>query len=266
MFSPFFLWLSRASACLVALCVASLLDLKEREVPDKVWLLPGPLLAFLTALSLALGYEPIWPTAISVLLSSLIGLLIYFSGLAGGADAKALFFLAISCPVSHVEPLLPSHKLVPLASFSNSLFSSSLVSVILLAKNVAWKIRTRRGLFEGLGHVPLLMKALVLISGYKIRAGELKKAKFVFPLEVLVEDEGPRRQLILVVRLREEEEALGLRKAIELGLVDEGDYVWVSPGLPLVVFLTIGFVMAISLGDVLFFLVLSVLEALFGLS
>ena len=268
MFSPFFLWLSRASACLLVLCVASLLDLREREVPDKVWLLPAPLLASLTALSLLLGYEPIWPTTVSVLLSSVIGLLIYFSGLTGGADAKALFFLAIACPISHVEPLLTSHMLLPLAAFSNSLFFSSLASIVLLARNVAWRLKTRRGLFEDLGHVPLLTKVLVLISGYKMRAGDLAKARFVFPLEVLVGGEKgrPRRKLILVVRLREEEEkALCLRKALELGLLDEEDYVWVSPGLPLIVFLTAGFLTAVLLGDILFFFVLNALSCLFAL-
>ena len=246
--------------------MASLFDLREREIPDKVWLLSGPPLAFLTALSLALGHEPIWPTAISMLLSFAIGLLVYFSGLAGGADAKTMFFLAIACPINHLEPALASHVMLPLASFSNSLLFSSLSSLALLIKNLAWKLRTGRGLFEGFERISPLTKALVLISGYKMRAGDLAKAKFVFPLEVLVEEKGRLvRQLVLVVRLREGEEVLNLKKALDLGLLSEEDYVWVSPGLPLVVFLTAGFLTAIFLGDLLFLLVLSVLNALFRL-
>ena len=267
MFSPFFLWLFRASACLVVLCVASLLDVREREVPDKVWLLPGLPLASLTALSLALGYEPVWQTAISVLLALAIGLLIYFSGLTGGADAKALVFIALSCPISHLEPILPSYTMLPLASFSNALLSSSTISIVLLVRNLIWKLRTGRSFFDGLEPAPRLVKALVLISGYKMRAGDLSKARFVFPLEVLVEEGGRlKRRLVLVVRLREGEEALSLRKAVELGLLDEEDHVWVSPGLPFVAFLTAGFAAAIFLGDVLFFIAMSVLKALFPFS
>jgi len=265
LFSPFFLWLTRLSACLAVLCVAAVLDVREREVPDRLWLFSSPFLVSLTAISLALGYEPAWPTAVSMLLATAVGLLIFSSGLAGGADAKALIFMAISCPISHVEPLLPSHKLVPLASFSNSLLISAITSIILLVRNVAWKLRTGRSFFEGLGDISLPVKALILISGYKLRAGDLEKARFVFPLEVLVEEDGPRRKLVLVVRLREGEEALGLRRALELGLLSEDDYVWVSPGLPLVAILTAGFVMALVVGDVLFFLVLSALQALSSL-
>ena len=238
--------------------MASFFDLRTRQVPDKVWLLPAPLSAALTALWLA--YEP-WELS-NVLLSlglvALIGVLGYYSGLMGGADAKALFFIAISTPIYRYGPLLPMHPFPPVATFSNALALSGLSPIYMLVRNLAWRLRTGRSFFEGIEASPLA-KALALLAGYKMRVEELREAEFVFPMEVVAEEGGaPRRKLVVFVRLREEEELF--RRAVKA--VEEGtirDYIWVSPGLPLVFFITVGYLLALAIGDLLFYLVFTIL-------
>ena len=263
MLYPFFLWSLRASACLVILSVASVMDTREREVPDKVWLVPAPLLASLTAYDILASGREVVPVLLSLILTGLLALLIYYSGLMGGADAKALVLIAISCPLYYSEPLLPSHPVLPLAAFSNSLLLSLSVSASLLAKNVAWRLRGR-SLFEGLEGVPVLTKALVLLSGYKMKVRDFLRTRFLFTLEALVEENGSyRRVLVPVVRLTNENESISwVRRALELGLVSEDDHIWVSPGLPMIVFITAGFALALFMGDVLFYLVLGILRTL----
>ena len=119
-------------------------------------------------------------------------------------------------------------------------------------------------LFEGLEDAPVFTKALALLSGYKMRVRDFLRARFLFTLEALVEENGSyRRVLAPVVRLTDEDKSISwVRRALELGLVSEDDHIWVSPGLPMIVFITAGFALALFMGDVLFYLVLGILRAL----
>ncbi|HDJ26520.1 MAG TPA: hypothetical protein ENF34_04325 [Candidatus Bathyarchaeota archaeon] len=257
----FLSWLLRACICSTALVIASALDIKCREIPDELWLAAGPITGALTLFWL-LERPNLAPMAVlSISLAALIAALIYYSGLTGGADAKALVFIAISMPLTQEEflsTILAEHPFLPMASFSNALVLSVLLSMGILARNLAWRLRTGEPFFEGL-EGSALTKALVLISGYKVRKEDFLRSSFLFPLEAPSGSGG--RRLTLVVRLDEERE-----REVRGWLAEfQGpEYVWVSPGLPFVVFLTGGFILALVHGDVLFHAIHRTIKFLLG--
>ena len=257
----FLSWLLRACICSTALVIASALDVRYREIPDKLWLAASPITGALT-LSWLLGRPDLVPMALfSISLAALIAALMYYSGLTGGADAKALVFIAISMPLTQEEclkPILAEHLFLPMASFSNALVLSVLLSMGILARNLAWRLRTGEPFFEGL-EGSALTKALVLVSGYRVRKEDFLRSSFLFPLEAPSSSGG--RRLTLAVRLDEEKER-EIRDWLA-GLQGPG-YVWVSPGLPFVVFLTGGFILALVHGDILFHAIYSTLKLLLG--
>lgn len=257
----FLLWLSGASLCAIVLVIASALDLRSREVPDRVWLIPAPAAILLTAAQIVLEPAMLVDVLISLAISALIGIAVYFTGLMGGADAKAIAFIAISVPIYWQKPMLAFYPFVPLASFCNAILMASLISIAMLARNVAWRLRTGESFFEGLEAGPLT-KALALLVGYKVRVEELSKARFLFPMEdLIVEDGSLRRKLVLFVKVgREEEVVRRLLEAAGEGAVS--GFIWVSPGIPLICFIALGYVLAILLGDILSFLIFAGLSTL----
>ncbi len=262
MFSTFLLWVIRLSVCSTGLLAASTTDLREREVPDALWLITCPAAAVLTALWLARYPEALFSALLSISMSAALAALIYWSGLMGGADAKAIMFIALSVPLGPGNGgLLGTHPFVPLASFSNALLASALLSTYMMIRNLSWKLKRQEGLFEGI-EASLPIKALVFISGYKVKAEETVRSSSLFPLEEITLEEGRvRRRLVPFVRI--DEQRLGaLEEALRGGLAPE--YIWASPGLPFVAFLTLGFFLAISLGDLLFYVIITLLSGLFA--
>ncbi|RLI07128.1 hypothetical protein DRO32_04405 [Candidatus Bathyarchaeota archaeon] len=253
------IWVLRFSLCLTALSAASLLDLRRREVPDALWLLSGPPLAVLTALWLLRNPGCLTLVVFSLLTTLALAAAIYFTGIMGGADSKALVLIAVACPTDSPWDLLESHPFTPLASFSNALVLTALLSASLLIYNLAWRMRTGLPLFEGI-KASRAARALALLSGFKAKTSEvLSGRRHLFPLEVLAEDGS--RELSIALGLDLLYDRLeALREASRRG-AGLPEYMWVSPGLPMVLFITAGFVMACFLGDLLF----SALSFLLGL-
>ena len=258
-FLSWILWVTRFSLCLAALIAASVFDLAQREVPDVLWAVMAPPMALLTALWLLKNPEYAQLALLSILLAALLAALIYYTGLMGGADAKALVVVALACPLNGPWAFLPGHPFTPLATFSNALVLSVLMAICLFIRNLAWKAKTGLPLFEGL-RAPLAVKALVLLTGFKMRSQEvLKGRKHVFPLEVVREDGS--REVAIALKIDALYERLDeLRKIGDSALLP--DYIWVSPGLPMIVFITAGFLFACFLGDLLFSAILALIRAL----
>ena len=245
--------------CSAALLVASAYDLVEREVPDEIWLLAWPSALFLTGLWLAQDPDALVPALISILVSLFLAALIYYTGLMGGADAKALVLIALAFPINGPWALLNGHPFVPLATFSNALALSALLALSFLALNLAWRARSGLPLFEGI-EAPLAVKVLVLLTGLKMRSEDiLSGGRHFFPLEVV--DEDGSRRISLILRVEELYGRLeGLKKALKEGLLP--DYIWASPGLPMVVFISAGFLLAIFIGDLVFLALVALLSVL----
>src|SRR5436190_113426 len=126
---------------------------------------------------------------------------------------------------------------------------------ILLGKNILSRSSARKGLFQGFEKESILRKALVLLTSYKTSFNVLQSSTHLYPAEqVSVVDSRPVRQLHLVSSVDEERDKLvaGLQGYKDQGLFSDG--VWVTPGLPHLVFMTASLVLTVVIGDVLMWL------------
>ncbi|MDG6906904.1 MAG: prepilin peptidase, partial [Nitrososphaerota archaeon] len=72
------------------LLFTSYLDLRKREVQDKVWLVFGAIGVILQVYEIHMGDSSLFQLGLSVVLATAVGMGLYFFGFYGGADGKAL--------------------------------------------------------------------------------------------------------------------------------------------------------------------------------
>jgi preflagellin peptidase FlaK len=132
--------------------------------------------------------------------------------------------------------------------------------IYMLLRNLIWRIKTGKKIFEGtLGTESIGKKILVMITGYKVSVAKLKEKWHVYPMEDVEEGEAAlKRKLVVVPRDERRDEIVErLSKAVDAGKIDT--YVWATPGLPMLIFVTIGFIVALLLGDIVWLVVSFVL-------
>lgn len=203
-------------------------DFKAREVPDHVWLAMVGMTAPLTAYEAYVNLIPWQLWLYSSLLAFTLGLILYYAGIWGGADSKALWCIGLGLPITHRGP----HPFTPLACLDNAYLLALAVIPYCLARNIAYKVR-RGPLFEGV-EAGLPSKLLALCFAYR---GKSKHAWSVV--------EGGRLRFKLRIN--------GLREA------GEG---WITPKLPFTAFLTLGLALAYIQGDLLWTALWSLLGGL----
>jgi len=220
----------RVAASLILLTYASYRDLKTREIGDRPWVafsLIGVTLSAYEFLSGGGGFDPLL-TILSVAVTTPIALGIYYAGLYGGADAKALITLSFLLPI--YRPPLYIHPIAPLIAFTNSTFLVLILPAAFFTRNT---LRVLRGedIFSGFEGEPLWKKVLVSFLGYRLRPED--RRRFYFVLEKIVEG---RRRFDLSLLKYEPEEL-------------HGSEVWGTPGIPLIVFIAGGFIAMLIIGD-----------------
>ena len=255
----------RTSLALCALFFASWSDYKTREVSDKVWMLLAPLgfaLTFFDIYIYDIAQLPFY--GISFGLTALFAIIIFYSGGFGGADAKALMCLALVLPFYPTNLLAPlsgtispiSQILFPLTIFSNSVLLAALMAIVLLLYNVFWHMQTGKEPFGGkYENESLGRKILVLITGYRVSIRKLKEKWHVYPLEDITEtaDNQFERKLLVIPKDEGRNATVErLEKAVTSGTIQ--DSVWATPGLPFLIFFTIGLLTALFFGDIVWIL------------
>lgn len=225
------------------LSIASVYDLKKREVPNRVWEIFIPLSIINTAVNLLNNPSLLNITVISIAITVLIAFAIFYLGLYGGADAKALINLAIAHPAQS-SPVL-ALPLLPLSVFNNSLILMALSIPAALARNLYWAKKNRRPLFKGLEKEPSWKKALALFLCLKKARSEIKR--YHIPAEVFEEREGEKvRTLKIFQRIPEEDTIIDATTPEDT---------FVAYSLPMLPFLTLGYFIAITMGDLIFHLI-----------
>lgn len=132
------LWLPFIFA-LSVLAYACVYDLKERQVSNKVWLLAYPAGIILTLTQIMLGLIDGTIVLVSVLTAVFLGFVLFRSGYYGGADLKALLFIALTTPT--IPTILnPTLNLPPLplilTIFCNSILLSLIWPLSIFALNI----------------------------------------------------------------------------------------------------------------------------------
>jgi len=240
-------------------------DIKTREVSNIVWLLFAPIGATLTVARLYLSPELLWISLGSIIVATSFALLLFYTGVFGGADAKGLICIGISIPT--LPENIPAsvnffHPFLPVVILSNSFLVAVSMALYILVRNMFWKYSTRGSLFSGLESEPVWKKVFALVSGYKADFRQVEEKIYLYPLEEVVESGGAveKRFNLFVEAEVERQDLLGkLRPYVEKAVIPRE--IWATPGLPMLVFVTIGFMLALVLGDLIFLII----SAFFGI-
>ncbi len=258
---------AKVALSLIVLLYASWNDYKTREVSNRVWALYAPIALCLSLIELLL-YEPAKLPffGLSFGVTVAFALLLFYSGGFGGADSKALMCIALALPFSTEKLFTPilasgvsplSQNLFPLTIFSNSILFAAASGLYMLSLNFIKRITSRKSLFEGtLAKESLGKKLLALITGYKVPIVKLKEKWHVYPMEDIADygENEPSRKIILVPKDEGRNEIVNrLCNAVDAGKIS--NYVWATPGLPMLIFVTIGLIVALLFGDLVWILV-----------
>ncbi|MEM4143303.1 MAG: A24 family peptidase C-terminal domain-containing protein [Candidatus Bathyarchaeia archaeon] len=257
---------AKIALSLAILIYASWSDYKTREVTNRVWAIYAPAALALTLAELCLyDSSKLLPYAVSFAATTAIALLLFYTGAIGGADSKALMCIALALPfypealltpivATAVSPL--AQNLFPLAIFSNSVLFAAASGIYMLIRNFAWRLRTRQRLFEGtLAAESLWKKFTVLITGHKFPIAKLQKTWHIYPMEDIETEEAELKRRLVIVPNDERRSQIveRLAKAAEKGKISAD--VWATPGLPMLIFVTAGLIVALLVGDIIWLII-----------
>jgi len=249
---------------LFLLSYASWHDYRKREVPNEVWMLLAPSGLILTLVQIFITPQNslIISLASSFLTVTGIALALFYLGVFGGADAKALICLSLILPFPltvfrpHLGIVSP---LFSLSIFDNAILTSALTTVGILAYNLTWSVKTGEKLFEGLEGESSWRKFLALITGYKVEPTKFGEKPHLIPLERLTEEENGRITRHLRVFINVNEEETGIENLYRFSEKLNGK-IWVTPSLPFIIFITVGLILTLFLGDIILWLAFQIIK------
>jgi preflagellin peptidase FlaK len=255
----------RVILCISFFVYASWSDLKTREVSNKVWVIMAPFALTFTLLQFVLfNSQSLTLYFASFAITAALSIGLFYVGAFGGADAKALICLALALPL-YPKTLFqfnaPSvSPIFPLTVFSNAVLSAAFSVVYAVLRNFSWRLQTGRRLFDGFENELVWRKILAFLTGYKVKIAELETG-YMYPLEdIKTIDTGEIERKLLVLPKDEERETIIGRI---LNAKQEGklpNEVWATLGLPLLIFITLGLIVGLIMGDIIW-LILSLLIA-----
>lgn len=215
----------------IVLLVASYTDVKTRTAPNTLWLIMGSI----GILILIIRYF-----FIGIILNQIIIIPIMFAMaiilfrigiIFGGADAKALMALSVLTPFwPHLGdlPLCESLMPFPWVIFSNAVLLFLFIPPALLVFNILHKN----------------MEFPYSLLGYKMKTNKAKE-KHVWPLERI--SKGERKLIMTPIDI----DVLDQIEKLEAAGKKE---IWVTPKIPFMIPLLLGFILAFTLGDILFYI------------
>jgi preflagellin peptidase FlaK len=237
---------------LVFLVVAAIYDLKMREVPDKIWV--GYMLFGLAIILLRIysdGPGAIYLMAISVALSVGVCWLMAHFNVFGGADAKALICLSLTVPLVpqgfRYEVVWFLAPLFPMIILALGYLLSFSMSLLFCIRNLFDYFRDGSSMFDGHHDEPLFKKTIAVVTGYRRKVEVVRNARFMYPLERITRSaNGSHREFDLSFSISEEKDS-SLSAFLEaLPSVGNPSTVWVTPGLPMIVFFLLALIVVIS--------------------
>jgi archaeal preflagellin peptidase FlaK len=191
---------------------------------------------------------------------------LFYSGAFGGADSKALMCIALALPFAPITLFTPiftdslspiSQLIFPLTIFSNAVLFAAASGVYMVVRNFVWHKKNGKKMFAGtLAEESLWKKVLVLITGYKVTILKIKEKWHVYPMEDLEDgnETSLRRKLVVVPRDEGRDRIVErLSSAVKAGKIDA--FVWATPGLPMLIFITLGLIVALVFGDIVWLVV-----------
>ncbi len=246
------------------LIFGAIMDLIKREISDIPWIIMAIegvittiiILIFANNSSLYTRRQIGILVAINLVVGVVIGYLLYYTGVMGGADAKALMALSIN---SSVYPFLIGATQIEiynyLPSIFNSFFNWLLAMVIiyplpLLFYNIYLKAKGTK-LFDDT-NANFASKFLMMISGYLIPTEKAVNRTDIVYSETF-EEEEEKWEIKHFMQVQEIEEEEEFKKEIEQKIKETGrKRIWVKVLPPGIVFLLIGYIVNLVAGNMLF--------------
>jgi preflagellin peptidase FlaK len=236
--------------------LGSIFDLRTREVDNWVWLVYGPIGLALTIVRLFLDPSTLFLTLVSIALTTLLSFGLFYFGLFGGADAKAVICLGLTLPLipTVFTPILGYvHPFFPVVALIMGYLCSAALTVWFGLGNLLTYLTQGKRLFEGLEGEAWSKKALASVLGYPTDPSKLRSTFYLYPMEeVLMDGDRPRRTLKLYQNAETDREPLVSELSDSLTKLGFKGRVWVTPGLPMLLFILIGMIITLALGDVIF--------------
>jgi archaeal preflagellin peptidase FlaK len=226
-------------------------DVKTREVNDIVWIIFGAMGVFLDVYDIFNGNIGIVQLIFAIGFMGIFALITGYLGLFGGADLLAFVVLGILCPVAPAfgfQPLLFEPIFFPLTVISNAVLIGALSSIAAFLYNM--NEQREEKLFYGYAATGLGFRLLLMMTGIKKNITAIHGPPYEYPLESV----GLNGEVSLNLRpnLGDDAGALEtLKKLREMGRKN----VWISFSLPFLLVLGIGYLSAITLGDIALWLV-----------
>ena len=214
----------RILSALIMLSIATTTDIWKREINDILWIVFG-------AISIVLiFFEPsITNSIINIGISLIIApvaLLIGRFGIFGGADALGLIVLAALAP----QLSLSENTVTPFTTLTNAIIVSITPIFLNLIRNLI-AITRHKNIFEGFEETRL-KKIFAVFLGYRA-----KHPKYSFAIEKI---EGNCKKIDFSFHHAENTE-----------FCDKPD-TWITPGIPYILYITVGFVIQLLFGDIIF--------------
>ena len=219
----FDLGMVRILVAVTMLGLASIIDLKKREINDILWI------GFSGVAILLLFVSPnFWIMVKTIGLSMIvvpISLILWRFGLFGGADAFCLIVLAGLAPMSTLSQV----QVTPFTTLTNASILTVIPLFVNLGRNLISIIRGA-DIFRGIEESNL-KKILAMFVGYRTN-----NPKHSFCIEQVIDG---RRHLDFSL------------KHAEKTLFCSGSDVWVTQGLPYILYITGGFIIQMLYGDLI---------------
>jgi preflagellin peptidase FlaK len=218
------------------LAAASYFDLRKREVKDTLWVVFAVAAGIIYVFDFPASFDEGIKIMVSMTLTAAIAYGIYKSGLFGGADMLALITLSGLVPLYFGNPLSGSsgaafHGFAPIIVLTNAIVLSVTQVIFNIIRNLVYYSKHSVTLFEGLQHEPILNKIFAVMVGHRST-----NPQYAFPIERTV---NGRRKFDFAL------------KPAETAEYEIRNDVWVTSGIPFLIYFTVGFVMMIIVGDIL---------------
>jgi preflagellin peptidase FlaK len=244
----------KTTVSLIVLLVLSIQDYRTRELDARIVYL---YLAFSICISLASFLTVEIPTLLKlfyyiVSLSTTGGLffILYKSGLIGDGDLYTTVSLGFLFPLPSTYQFTiynpPGSGILP-PSIMIVLYGSISV-IILMIVNATFVLVKYKFI---VARTPLKYAVILPFLGKPVRVSDYVEGKYrhYYPLQYYrVVNGGVVVEYKLVTRVLGED-GKDVSSLLERGFVKPEDYIWVSPGIPFILYLLVGFIMLLILGD-----------------
>ena len=237
----------------IVMAYAAYSDIKTREIEPKLWLLGavGGAITFYELYLIGSLSRPLFGLLTLELTFSLLLLPFFYVSyklaMLGGADMLAYLFLSLTVPWYPLFLGFRSLTPVPIMTLLYATLLAVGFALVRLIKNLMDPRFREFVRSKGVGGLSLIHYAM---SGKVIEAKEYLNSKFWYLMHE-IKDGEVKKELRRRVSIDEEPEdhKRALRESIQKGLVGEGEYLMVTYATPFLVYMALGFALALIFGD-----------------